>query len=102
MAQNTQMTLVQSVQWLKELVTNTYLKKVAEGNQPESLTHLCDLVVKEHEPEILEVFPDIANHTDNSYTPKQDPSRTEITKGAFVRMKLPRGFWKKLQGLMQG
>ena len=97
MAQNTQMTRVQRVQWLKELVTNTYLKKV-----PESLTHLCDLVVKEHEFEILEVFPDIANHNDNSYTPKQDPSRTEITKGAFVRMKLPRGFWKKLQGLMQG
>ena len=102
MAQNKQMTRVQRVQWLEERVTNTYLKKAAEGNQPKTLTHLCDLVVKEHELEILEVFPDIANHDDNSYTPKQDPSRTKVTKGAFVRIKLPRGFWKKLQGLMQG
>ena len=101
MAQNKQMTRVQRVQWLEERVTNTFLKKVAEGNQPKSLTHLCDLVFKEHEAEILEMFPYIANRPDNLHTPKQDPSRTKVTKGAVIRMMLP-GLYKKLQGLMQG
>jgi hypothetical protein len=101
MAQNTQMTRVQKVQRLKEVYINTVLAARASGNLPPTHTAACDLVIKENEAEILEMFPFLKNLPDNSYTPKQDPSRTEYTKGARIRLMLP-DLYKKLQGLMQG
>ena len=101
MAQNKQMTRVQKVQWLKELYINTVLAAHASGNWPKSHTAASDLVFKEHEAEILEMFPYIANRPDNLHTPKQDPSRKYFTKGARIRMMLP-GLYKRLRGLMQG
>jgi hypothetical protein len=102
MAQNTQMTRVQRVQWLEEVYINTVLPELrAPGNLLQSHTAACDFVLKKRSAEILEVFPAWKNLPDNLHTPKQDPSRTKVTKGAAARMVLP-GLYKKLQGLMQG